>query len=53
LVLEEPVAEIDCQVNLVWLGNIEEILVLVHVEGHELITNLRGVFSRIDEAELS
>jgi hypothetical protein len=46
-------AEVNCEVNLVWLRYIEEILVLVHVEGHKLVTNLRSMLGRIYETELS
>lgn len=45
-------AKVDGEVNLVRLRYIEKVLVLVHVEGHELVADLGRMFSRIHETEL-
>ena len=52
LALEEPVAEVDGQVDLVMLGNVVDILLVLHVDSHELIADLGGVFGVVHEAEL-
>lgn len=52
MVFEEPVAHVDCQVDLLALDDLEFALVLLHVDRHEFVADFRGMLSRIHETEL-
>lgn len=52
LVLEQPVAQVDCEIDLVRLANFHQVTVLVHVHGHEVVADFRSVFGGIGQAEL-
>ena len=52
MALEEPVAEIDGQIDLVRPLNLEQVLILVNIDSHEFVADLRCVLSCIYEAEL-
>ena len=47
LFLEEPVAHVDCQIDLLALDNLDLTLVFLHVDSDELVADFRGVFSAV------
>lgn len=52
LILEQPVAQVNCQVNLIWFTNLKQALVLLHENGDEFVADFWSVLCRIDKAEL-
>ena len=52
LVLKEPVAHIDGQIDLLAFDDFEFALVLLHVDRHKFVADLWRVLGRVDEAEL-
>lgn len=52
LTLEQPVTQIDGEVNLIRPLDLIEMLVLVNIDGHELVANLRSMLGCVDKAEL-
>lgn len=50
--LEQPVAQVDRQVDAVNAVDVEQLPIVFHVHGHELVADLGGVLSRVREAEL-
>ena len=53
MVLKEPVAEVDGQIDLVGLRYVELTVALVlHVDSHELVADLRSVLRVVGQAEL-
>lgn len=53
LVLEQPVAQVDGQVDAVHTINREHAAVVLHVHGYELVADLGRVLGRVGLAELS
>ena len=43
LALEQPVAQVDGEVDLVMLRDVEDILLVLHIHRHELVANFWGV----------
>ena len=52
LVFEKPVAHVDGQVDLLALDDLKLALVLLHVDGDELVTDLGRMLRRIYQTEL-
>ena len=52
LVLKEPMAHVDCEVNLFALYDFEFAFVLLHIDCHEFVADLWRVLCCVDEAEL-
>ena len=52
LALEEPVAEVDCQVNLVVLWNVNDRLLVLHVHRHKLVAYLWRVLRIVNQTKL-
>lgn len=52
LVLEQPVAEVNSQVDAVHSVDAEYAAVVLHVHSHELVANLGRVLSRVRQTEL-
>ena len=50
--LEQPVAQVDGQVDAVHSVDVEKFPVVFHVHSHELVADLGGVLGRVREAEL-
>lgn len=53
MVLEQPVAQVDRQVDLVRLGNGNLRLFVLQVHSHKLVADFRGVLSIVIQAELA
>ena len=51
LVLEEPVAHVDCQVYLLALDDLKLAFVLLHVDCDEFVADFRGVLCCVHYAE--
>lgn len=43
MALEQPVAKVNGEVDLVVLGDVEDVLLILHVHSHELVANFWGV----------
>jgi hypothetical protein len=52
VLLEEPVAQVDRQVDLVRFGDLDLVLLVLQVHRHELVADLRRVLSVVIEAEV-
>ena len=52
MVLEQPVAEVDCKVDLVGLADFYEVATLVHVDRHKVIADFGSVLCGMDETEI-
>ena len=52
MTLEEPMAEVDGQIDLVGPLDLVEVLVLINIDCNELVADFRGMLSGVDEAEL-
>jgi len=52
LALEKPVAQVDGQVNLVMLWDVENVLLVLHVDRDEFVTDFGSVLSVINQTEL-
>ena len=46
-------AHIDGEIDLLALDDFELALVLLHVDGHELVADFRSVFRRVNETKLA
>lgn len=45
-------AQVDGQIDLIVLGDVENVLLVLHVHSHELVANLRRVLGIVHETEL-
>ena len=52
LALEEPMAEVDGQIDLVVLGYVNDRFLVLHVHGDELVADLGRVLGVVHKAEL-
>lgn len=52
VLLKEPVAQVDGEINLVWLGDLDLSLSCFQVNGHEFVANFRSVLCVILQAEI-
>jgi hypothetical protein len=52
LTFEEPMTEVDGQIDLVGPLDLVEVLVLINIDCNELVAYFRGMLSGVDEAEL-
>lgn len=53
MVLEQPVAQVDCQVDLVGLGDLDLVLLVLKVDCHKLVADLGSVFGVVVHAEVA
>ena len=51
MAFEKPVAKVDCQVDLVMLWDVKNVLFVLHVNSHEFVADFWGVFSVVNGAE--
>jgi hypothetical protein len=53
VVLEQPVAQVDCQVDLVGFRDLDLVLLVLEVDRHEFVADLWGVLGVVVHAEIA
>lgn len=50
--MEEPMAKVDGQIDLVVLGYVYDGLLVLHVDSHKFVADLWGMLCVVDQTEL-